>query len=359
VIDPSAFAALLCDWCLEVGEGQQVIVSSTTLAEPLARALHTAVLDRGAWPLLRLSPPEAGADFYRHARATHLDGFAAIELAELQAADAVLVITAPANTRALVGVDAALLTRASSARRQLQETRLSKRWCGTLWPTAGLAQEARMSEHDYAKFVTGALFLDRDDPAAAWRELSERQARLIEVLAEAQEVRIEADGTDLRLRVGGRRWINSDGRRNMPSGEIFTGPVEDSANGTIRFSLPSNPRGTEVTGVELTFVDGQVTDFRADRGLEYLRAALATDPGARFLGEIGIGTNPGIDRATGSTLLDEKIAGTVHLALGRSYPETGGRNQSALHWDLICDLREGGHLSADGQMLNDKLWLVG
>jgi aminopeptidase len=205
-----------------------------------------------------------------------------------------------------------------------------------------------MSEREYASFVNRALFLDRPDPPAAWRELSARQQRIVERLSTAREIRIETDGTDLRLRVDGRTWINSDGRHNMPSGEVFTGPIEDSANGTIRFTVPSSPRGVSVENVELTFEDGEVKKATAERGQDYLDAALATDPGARFLGELGIGTNAGIDRSTGSVLLDEKMAGTIHLALGRSYQETGGRNESALHWDLICDLRDGGRLSADG-----------
>ena len=211
-----------------------------------------------------------------------------------------------------------------------------------------------MGEDEYATFVTRALFLDRPDPAGAWRELSASQQQLVERLSEAREIRIEADGTDLTLRVDDRTWINSDGKHNMPSGEVFSGPLEDSANGRIRFSVPTSPRGVDVAGVELSFRDGEVVEARADRGDHYLQAALDTDPGARRLGELGIGTNPGIDRATGLVLLDEKIAGTVHLALGRSYPETGGRNSSALHWDLICDLRQGGRLSADGQVLNEN-----
>jgi aminopeptidase len=169
---------------------------------------------------------------------------------------------------------------------------------------------------------------------------------------------IEGDGTDLWLRVDGRTWINSDGRRNMPSGEVFTGPIEDSANGTIRFAVPSSPRGAEVSGVQLSFEGGKVVAAHAERGEEFLQAALETDAGARYLGELGIGTNAAIERATGSILLDEKIAGTVHLALGRSYPETGGRNLSALHWDMICDLRAGGRLTADGEPVNDNGRLV-
>jgi aminopeptidase len=206
-----------------------------------------------------------------------------------------------------------------------------------------------MSDDDYAAFVRGALFLDRSDPVAAWRELSERQQRVVDHLNTAREIRIEAEGTDLTLRVGGRTWINSNGRRNMPSGEVFTGPLEDSASGKIRFTIPSSPRGVLVEDVTLGFENGEVVSATAARGQDYLDAALATDAGARFLGEIGIGTNTGIDRPTGSILLDEKMAGTVHLALGRSYPETGGRNQSALHWDMICDLRDGGRLTADGE----------
>lgn len=352
MIDPQAFARLLCDWCLEVREGQQVLIVSSTLAEPLITSIHGAVLARGAWPLLRLGPSSLDEQFYRAAGEAQLDSFAPLELVEVQSADAWLRIQAPANTRELAGVDPALLARVARARAPITDERLALRWCGTLWPTAALAQQAGMSERDYGAFLTRGLLLDQPDAVAAWRELSARQQTLVERLSGVEEIRIEAEGTDLRLRVGGRRWINSDGRRNMPSGEVFTGPHEDSARGTIRFTIPSSPRGVDVDGVELTFSGGEVVAARADRGEPYLQAALATDAGARRLGELGIGTNAGIDRATGSTLLDEKIAGTVHLALGRSYPETGGRNSSALHWDLICDLRDGGRLTADGESLD-------
>lgn len=351
MIDADAFAALLCDWCLEPAGGEQILVSTTTLAHELAAALHRAILRRGAWPLLRIAPAGIERDFYELASDAQLDGFAPLELTETQAVDAALRIGAPANVRQLAGVDPALITRAARARRPVQEARLARRWCGTLWPTSALAQQAGMGDSEYAAFVAGALFLDRPDPVQAWRELSAAQDHLVRRLSSAREIRIEAEGTDLRLNVEGRTWINSDGKHNMPSGEVFTGPLETSAEGTIRFTVPSNHGGAEVVGVELTFRAGEVVDARADRGEEYLREALATDPGARFLGELGIGTNPGIDRATGSTLLDEKMAGTVHLALGRSYPETGGVNASALHWDLICDLRAGGRLSADGETI--------
>jgi aminopeptidase len=349
--DPDAFAALLCDWCVEARERDQVLVGTTLRAIPLTRALHRALLQRGAWPLVRLASEALAADFYCYARDEHLDGFAPLELAEAREADATIGISAPTNTRALAGVDPGRIARAARARAPVQEARLTSRWCGTLWPTPAAAQQAAMSEDDYAAFVTRALFLDRPDPIGAWEELSGHQAGLVERLSAAREIRIEADGTDLRLRVDGRSWINSDGKHNMPSGEVFTGPLEDSANGSIRFTVPSSPRGVEVSDVQVTFVDGRVAAATAQRGDDYLQAALQTDSGARFIGELGIGTNVGVDRPTGSILLDEKMAGTVHLALGRSYPETGGTNASALHWDMICDLRERGRLTVDGEPL--------
>jgi aminopeptidase len=351
--DTERFAALLSDWCLDVRPGQQVLVRSTTLAAPLLRALHAAIIERGAWPLLRVELPGIEEDFYALARDLHLDGFPSVAHAEAAQADAFLAIQAPENTRALADADPERIARVARSRAPLSELRLAKRWCGTLWPTPAGAQQAGMGNAAFASFVRGALFLDRDDPAAAWRELGAFQAELIERLAGARELRIEADGTDLTLRVEGRTWINSDGKRNMPSGEVFTGPVEDSANGTVRFTVPSSPRGVAVEDVELTFRDGEVVSARAGRGDDYLRRTLATDAGARRLGEVGIGTNAGIDRPIGAILFDEKIGGTVHLALGRSYPETGGRNESAVHWDLICDLRRGGRLSADGVVVQE------
>ena len=349
VPDPDAFAALLCDWSMTVGPGDRVGILSTTLAADLAAALHRAVLERDAWPYVALEPPGLGPDLYRLAHPRHRSEPPPTHLAVAGALDAFVRIEAPANTTELADVDPAVVATVATARRPVQEAMLKLRWTGTILPTPALAQQAQMSTVEYAGFVTRALFLDRPDPAGAWRELSATQEAIVHRLSRAGEIRIEADGTDIRLGVEGRTWINSDGKHNMPSGEVFTGPHERSANGTIRFTVPTGPRGVAVSGVELTFKDGEVVSARAERGDDYLQAALATDAGARYLGELGIGTNVGIDRATGHILLDEKMAGTVHLALGRSYPETGGTNDSALHWDLICDLRDGGRLSADGE----------
>src|SRR4051812_43929723 len=217
-----------------------------------------------------------------------------------------------------------------------------------------------MSPADYEAFVASAMFLDRPDPVAAWQDLGRRQAGLLEFMTGVRTLRIEADGTDLTLSVAGRTWVNSDGRRNMPSGEIFTGPVEDSPRGRLRCGFPVCRGGRELVGIELEFARGQVVDAHADQGEDYLRTMLDLDPGARRLGELGLGLNPGIDRFTGSILYDEKIGGTVHLALGRSYPETGGVNESALHWDLIVDTRKGGRITADGVVvMEDGEWMVG
>jgi aminopeptidase len=345
------FARLLTDYCLEGAPGQQVQVSSTTLAAPLLLALQREIMEREAWPLLRVELPGQQEGFWTAARDAHLDGFPSSELAEADHIDASLRIQATENANALAGVDPARLARAARARLPVRERALERRWAITLWPTAASAQLAGMSNRDFSAFVERALFLDRDDPVAAWGELREFQAGLIDRLAPRSEIRIQAEGTDLTLSVEGRTWRNSDGKRNMPSGEVFTSPHEHSAEGRIRFTIPTSPRGVVVEDVTLEFRDGRLVSAHAERGDAYLQAAIETDPGARYLGEIGIGTNFGIDRAIGAILFDEKIGGTVHLALGRSYPETGGTNESALHWDLICDLREGGTLTADGETI--------
>jgi aminopeptidase len=350
-LDPAPFADLLAGYCLDVQPGDAVLVRSTSLAAPLLLEVQRAILERDAWPLLRVELPGQMRDFYEHGRERHLDDYPDLALTEAKRIHALLGIQAPADVRELAGVDPDRIARYARARRPVREATMRKRWCSTLWPTDALAEQAGMAPGAFAAFVRGALFLDRPDPVAAWGGLRAFQERLIGHLSRARELRIEAEGTDLTLSVAGRKWVNSDGRRNMPSGEVFTGPHERSANGRVRFSVRSAPAGVDVDGVEIELRDGQVVAAGAAVGDDYLQRALATDDGARYLGELGIGTNFGIARPTGTILFDEKIGGTVHLALGRSYPETGGRNASALHWDLICDLRGGGRLSADGEAL--------
>src|SRR4051794_14513353 len=352
-LSATRFADLLAGYCLDIQPGQQVLVRSTSLAAPLLLELQRVILERDAWPVMRVELPGQAEGFYASARDWQLDEFPSLAFREAKECDATVGIQAPENTRALAGVDPARIARLARGRREVREQTLKKRWCSTLWPTDALAQQASMSRADFEAFVARSLFLDRPDPVGGWRELGAFQDQLIERLKRAGTLRIEADGTDLTLSVKGRTWVNSDGKRNMPSGEVFTGPHEESANGRIRFTVPSSPAGVEVAGVELTFSDGKVVEATAERGEAYLRQALATDEGAKRLGELGVGTNYGIDRPIGAILFDEKLGGTVHLALGRSYPETGGKNASALHWDLICDLRRGGRLTAEGEVVQE------
>jgi len=352
-IDPARFADLLAGYCLDVQPRQEVLIRSTPLATPLLLELQRAILERDAWPTMRIELEGESASFYEHARDLHYDEIPHLAYDETKRVAATLGIQAPTAANDLSGVDPKKIAALARARRELREKMAKKRWCLTLWPTAAGAERAGMPTHEFEAFVNRALFLDQPDPVASWTQLSNFQADLVTRLAKAREIRIEADGTDLTLSVAKRTWVNSDGKRNMPSGEVFTGPVEDSANGRIRFDIPSGPPGVDVRGVELTFRDGVVVEASAEQGEDYLRAALDTDEGSRRLGELGIGTNFGIDRPVGAILFDEKIGGTVHLAIGRSYPETGGKNVSAMHWDLIRDLRGGGLITADGAVVQE------
>ncbi len=344
------YADLLVGYCVAVRPGDLVSVQAPTPALPLARAVTRAVLRAGGRPLVRIDYPQFVEDVLELAPDGYYDTEPVIELDEARRLDARIRVAAPTNSRALQSADKGRLARLARRSQPVQELMLSRtRWVGTLYPTDAAAQDAGMNLDDFERFVYGAMFLFDDDPVARWGELRSLQARLIERLARAYEVRLRGPGTDLRLSVRGRTWINSDGQRNMPSGEVFTGPIEDSAEGVISFDLPSSVGGVVVRGVRLRFEAGRVVEASADEGEDLLHAQLDTDAGARRLGEIGIGTNDRITRPILNTLYDEKIGGTVHLALGRSYPESGGSNHSAIHWDLITDLRRGGELLLDGE----------
>jgi aminopeptidase len=222
------------------------------------------------------------------------------------------------------------------------------RWVYTLYPTDAYAADAEMSLTEFEDFYFAACLADRADSIDAWARASRDCARLAEWIEGHEEVRVTAPGTDIRLGIAERRFIPADGKRNMPDGEFFTAPIEDAVDGEVSFHLPAMIGGREVAGVRLRFDSGRVVDASAERGEEYLTSLLDTDEGARRLGELGIGTNYAIDRGTRDVLLDEKIGGTVHMAVGASYPECGGTNQSAVHTDLVCDLRRGGRIEVDG-----------
>src|SRR5829696_7564805 len=345
-------ARVLVDYSVGAGEGDQVVVSGGAAAEPLIKEVYARLLDVGAIPIPQVSLPGIQELFFGHAREFHYEKTPPVVRALYEGADAFISIMAPQNTRALAAVDPQKQQALSKRDKALQEVVLGKdRWALTLFPTDALAQESEMSLSDYEQFVFEAMALNEDDPVRYWREKAKEQQRLIERLEEADEVCITGLETDLTLSVKGLKFLNGDGTHNMPCGEIFTGPVEDSTNGEIFFGIPVAVAGREVSGVRFRFEEGRVVEASAERGEEYLNAMLDADEGSRYLGELGIGTNYGIHRATKNILFDEKLGGTVHLAIGRSYEETGGKNESSVHWDLISDLREGGELYADGELL--------
>ena len=345
-------ARLLVDYSIEAGKGEQVLLASTTLAEPLVREVYARLLQVGAIPIPQISLPTTLELFFEHARDLHYEQTPPVSRAIYEGVDAVINIMAPHNTKALAGVDPGKQRALGKRDKAVRDMMISKdRWVLTLFPTQALAQESEMSLEEYEEFAFEAMALNEDAPVRYWREKAIEQGRLIERLEEGREVRIVAPGTDLTLSVEGRRFVNGDGQHNMPCGEVFTGPVEDSATGEVYFGVPVAVAGREVSGVRLRFEEGRVVEASAEKGEEYLSSMLDADEGARYLGELGIGTNYGIRRASRSILFDEKLGGTVHLAVGRSYEQTGGKNDSSVHWDLICDLREGGELYLDGELL--------
>ncbi len=354
------WADLLVDYCLRVSPGESVLIGSELEARPLVEACYKAIVLRGGHPLVRLDFPALTTFYLNEATEEQLAFVSPVSLFEAETAAARIRIAAESDTRALCRVDPQRQAIVDRARDPIRRAGRAMRWVVTQFPTPAYAADAGMSLAAYEDFVVSAMFLDRLDPSSAWQDLGRRQAGLVEFMTGVKTVRIEAADTDLTLSVAGRTWINSDGRRNMPSGEIFTGPVEDSPSGRLRCGFPVYRDGRALKGIALEFKAGRVVSARADEGEDYLLSMLDLDPGARRLGELGLGLNAGIQQFTGSILYDEKIGGTVHLALGQSYPETGGVNDSALHWDLIVDTRAGGRITADGRVvMEDGVWRVG
>jgi len=349
-------AEVLVDYSLEVREGQLVVISGTPLAEPLLRSVVRLVLERGAHPAVQVTLPSLSEVVLRTANDRQLQYLTPDERLGPEQADALLRILGESNTRALTGIDPQRQQIFQRARTELRRVYLQRaaegrlNWCLTLFPTEAYAQDAEMSLEEYEDFVFQAGMLDTADPVAAWRAQGQEQQRLIDWLKEKREVHVRAPDTDLRLSIAGRTFISADGRRNFPDGEIFTGPVETSVTGHIRFTFPSIVSGRRVEDIRLWFEDGRVVKATAARNEPFLHRMLETDDGARYLGEFAFGLNRKITRFTGHILFDEKIGGTIHLAIGAGYPETGSRNQSAVHWDMICDLREQSEVWVDGQL---------
>ena len=350
-------ARVLVHYCCEVRPGDLCAIEGESTGEELIHAAYEEVLRAGGHPVVLMTPARAQSSFLTLASDEQIDHVSPVARLVSEEADVRIRVIAEANPRELSEVDPARQVRRQRATGELIERVMERsaagelRWTVAQFPTNGAAAEAEMSLTAYEDFVYRACLCDHDDPIAAWHEEAERIARLVDWASGREEVRLVGPGTDLTLNVAGRTFLAADGRRNMPDGELFTGPHEESAEGEITFHLPTSFGGREVAGVRLRFEGGRVVDAGAERGEELLHEMLETDAGARRVGELGIGTNYDIQRGTRSILFDEKIGGTVHLALGRSYPETGGVNESALHWDLICDLRRGGSVSLDGEEL--------
>jgi aminopeptidase len=352
-----ALAQILVRYSTKVQRGDVCVIQGTTTGEPLLQAVYEEVLRAGGQPVMQLTTEAAQAAFFELASDEQLDWVQPPAEWTAEHADVRIVVMADANPRALSGVDPAKQARASRARRKIMETAMQRaaegthRWSLTLFPTHAYAGEAGMSLSAYEQFFYDACLATDGDPVTAWQRQSDEVLRLADWIEGREQVRITGPGTDIELGVAGRHWVPCVGTHNMPDGEFFTGPVEDSVNGEIAFSFPASHGGREVSGVRFRFEDGRVVDASAERGEDFLIEMLDTDDGSRTLGELGIGTNYGITTGTKEILLDEKIGGTVHMAIGAAYPETGATNKSAVHWDMVCDLRQGGLITVDGTEL--------
>ena len=350
------YAELLVDECVGVQPGWQVLVISSPEGRPLVEEIAALIGRRAAYANLRIGFGGLGSlSWAKEAPMELLATMPDVDRHAIMTCDALIQVQAPENTREGAGLaperlQALQLAFAPALQRLANE---GVPWVGCQYPTPALAQEAGMSTQDFADFLYGACLLD-------WDAERVRMRRYADHFDAATTVRIVAAGTDLTLSIEGRRTEVDAGGKNVPGGEFFTSPVEDSAEGEIAFTeFPAVYGGRELQGIRLRFESGRVVDASADTNEEFLRQVLDQDEGARFLGELGIGCNPGITRYMRNTLFDEKIDGTVHLALGKGIAEVGGTNESAIHWDIVKDLRDGGRIELDGEVVQqDGRWLV-
>jgi aminopeptidase len=352
------FARLMVDYSAEVKPGERVAITSTTAALPFLKELYAVVLERSAYPHLLLEIPDQDELLLAHASDELLDFVPIFHKMAFEEFDVLLKVRAETNTRAFSHVDLQRLARrqkmiASLIAAQFQRGATGElRWMSTIYPTQAYAMEAEMGFEEYKDFFFGACHTDdkTDDPIAYWQKIKKDQQVYIERMQGHDLVEIRGPNVDLKLSIKGRTFLNACGQTNLPDGEIFTGPVESSVNGWVRFTYPAVSNGFLVEGIELTFSEGKVVQATAKGNQDLLQRLLEYDPGARYLGEFAIGTNYEINRFTRSILLDEKIGGSFHVALGRGYPETGSQNISAIHWDMICDIREDSEMLVDHEL---------
>lgn len=347
-------AKILVEYSVDVQPGQLVRINGNPEGAPLLLAVYQRVLECGAHPWLQVGLEGTDEIFLTYASGAQLDYLPPFMKEVIEQIDASIGIWTEVNTKRLTNADPAKQSRRAVAIRPLSERFLERaakkelKWTGTVYPTQAFAQDAEMSLREFEQFVYKACLVDEPDPIAAWQAISQEQQRLVDWLSDKEEIHVVGPDTDLTLKVSGRKWENCDGRENFPDGEIFTGPVEESVNGQIRFTYPACLYGREVEDVRLQFEQGKVIKATAAKNGEFLLKMLETDEGARYVGEFAFGTNQEIQRFTKNTLFDEKIGGTIHMALGKGYPETGSKNSSAIHWDMVCNLRQGGTVHVDG-----------
>jgi aminopeptidase len=349
-------ADVLVNYSTAVQPGEWVVIRASHLATPLVNDVVEKVVQAGGNPSVQLRSETINEIILKTASDEQLKWVSPeIDLA-IHKVDVMIDIWGTENTRSHSNIDPKKQRIQQGAYRELFET-LSRRtasgemrWVGTQYPCPAYAQDADMSLREFEDFVYAATFVDKDDPVAEWVKIHDEQQRLVDWLKGKKEVKVRSPHADLVLSIQDRSFINSAGKQNMPSGEIFTSPVEDSVNGWIEFTYPAITGGREVEGIRLEFGDGKVVSASAEKNEDYLLEMLDSDAGARYLGEFAIGTNYGITRFTKSILFDEKIGGTIHLALGMGFPEAGGKNMSTIHWDMICDMHEDSQITVDDQL---------
>ncbi len=354
------YAKILVEHSCRVVPGDRILIEATTAAEPLVRELFIQILERGGipHPLVALPGmmPFSQDEFYvLYAKDSQLDFTPTFYKLAYDQFEGRIRVHSATNTRGTSNIDPAKVQRRGRALSSITEAQMRRgaedkfKWVTTLYPTDAYAQDAGMSLKEYEDFVFKAVHAQEADPIAYWNGTAAEQQKAIDFLSDKSQVVLRGPNVDLTLSIKGRKFNNSIGIFNMPDGEIFTGPVEDSVNGWVKFTFPAIYGGVAVEGAELTFSNGRVERAKADKNQDYLLKMLESDAGSRYLGEFAIGTNRDIDRFTGNILFDEKIGGSFHMALGAGYPETGSKNRSAIHWDMICDLRKDSEIVADGQ----------
>jgi len=352
------FAQILVDHSTEVKPGDKVAITASTAAEPAVKALYELVLERGGYPHTLIDFAGESESFYAHASDEQLDFVPLFHKMAFEEFDVLIKLRSEVNSRALTNVDASRVARRGKSMSLLTKAQMrrgadgSLRWMSTLYPTPAYAMEADMGTAEYEEFFFRACHADEDtlDPVAYWQGVKQDQQRIVDWINGHDEITLRGPNVDLTLSMRGRTFINCFGDRNLPDGEIFTGPVEDSAQGWVRYTYPAVYQGRVVEGIELTFDKGRVVKAGAHKNEDLLLAMIDSDAGARYIGEFAIGTNFGITRFTRNILLDEKIGGSFHMALGAGYPESGSQNKSAIHWDMICDLRQDSEIRVDGEL---------